>query len=440
MIKTSDVTEKVVALYTVPNPQYYQMIKAGKNPRFHNKNKNISSRGSLPPGAAYWSAVDGRKLDRGDSMKSDGLAYPNSVLEMRDYQKEPIEFACDVRCAMIEAPTGSGKSAMAAKIISESGQKSLVLCHSVELMLQMAQEVEDFLGEEPSIYYGKKGCKNLSDVTVSTYMSAIQNFEEFSEHGFNLLIIDEADLFTTDKYLKFLCEFQYKRVFGFTATTFVEKYDANMRGKMSLMDRLWGLKIEVKTEMQTDILDKIIFTSYEKTYTDKYDIPIISKEWALFRKHLDEDEERKKQQIDLVCGSVDSGDSAIVLLDRTADVEKYYDEISFKSPLNVYRLYGSMSDKLRKEEVANFKKTGGILVANVKIAGRGFNVVSANKAFIFCPMRGETPLRQAVGRILRWIPDKKATLFDWIDSSLAGQVRKRKRVYDEFYPNAEFIS
>lgn len=437
MLKIQEVSRTVLDLYTVPNPKYYDLLKLGKNPHYHKKTKEIHFDGHLPPGAIYWSGVNGDNPDWRWRMKNVHyiLEYPGATLKMRPYQEEPMKEACQAPAAIIEAPTGSGKTACAAMLIKESGLKTLILCHSIELTLQTAKEIEEFLGVTPALFYGKE--KGMSDITVSTYMSAVKNFHEFAEYGFDLLIIDEADTFTTDNYMRFLCKFPCKRAFGFTATLTVEKYDSNMIREKGLMERLWGTVIKVETELQTEILEKIVFETYDKTYYDKYEIAIAPREWALFRKHLDEDEERKKLQIKHVCGLVDPGDFAIVLVDRVADVERYYDEISFLSPQDTYKLHGAITGKERKKTVAKFKESGGILIANIKIAGRGFNIPEANKAFLFCPMRGETPLRQAVGRILRWIPGKSSTLYDWEDSSLYAQVKKRVKVYKEFYPNAE---
>jgi len=433
------VSQRVRELYIIPNPYYYDLIRLGKNAQFASKTKQLSFGGNLPPGAAYWSAVDKNPLPKGDIMTRGKLIYPDSTLVMRPYQVEPIEYACTKRCALIKAPTGSGKTAMASEIIRNSGQKTLVLCHSTELMHQFAKEIKEFLGVTPKCYFGNPKYKEFGNITVTTYMSAVQNFNEFAAQGFGLLIVDEADCFATDNYLSFLCNFPYKRAFGFTATTNKEKFDQNMKREVGFMARIWGLEVEVKTNIQADVLEKIVMHRYEKVYKDEYGLPILSKDWIEFRKVLDEDQERKRAQIELISGAVDSGDSAIVLLDRVDDVDQYYQELSFHSQLPVYKLHGKMRPAERKDMVAAFKKDGGILVSNVKIAGRGFSVVAANKAFIMCPMKGETAVVQAVGRILRWMPDKKSTLYDWSDSSLAGQLRKRKKTYKTFYVNAEII-
>ena len=437
MIKISDVSRSVLELYTVPNPEYYQMIKAGKDPRYKSLTKDIRFGGQLPPGAAFWSASAGQKLSQGNSMDKGPLIYPSAKLEMRSYQAEPVEMACKVRAGIIEAPTGSGKTACASKIIQESGQKTLFLCHSIELMHQTALEIEDFLDVKPSLFYGKT--KEFGNITISTYQSAVQNFQEFASQGFDLLLVDEADMFTTDNYIDFLCRFPCKRAFGFTATINVEKYDSNMTRQIRLMERLWGFVIKIETDMQTDILDNIVIYEHEKQYVDKYGIPIIPRDWALFRSELDIDEERQEAQIEYIIGNTLPDDFALVLLDRLADVDKYFSEISFKNPGHTYKLHGKMKDRERKETVAAYKSTGGILVGNVKIIGRGFNVPEANRSFLFCPMKGETPLRQAVGRILRFIPDKKSELHVWSDSSLYSQQKKKMKIFEEFYPNANII-
>lgn len=436
MITSDNLSESVKGLYVVPNPKYTQALRAGKNPRWISKTKKIFFDNCFPFGARYWSHMAKSPLPKENIDKC--VAFDKEVV-LRDYQIAPMQKAEKISGGLIVAPTGSGKTAMSCYLMQKIKAKTLILVHSIEMLKQTKQEIKDFLGYDAGTYFGEK--KVLKDVTISTYQSAAKHFDLLNSYGFECLMVDEADIFTSDRYLKFLCNFNAKRYFGFTATNRKEEYDDLIKRGPTLLQRLWGMEVFVKTEQQTEMLKEVVFSDlYEKTYVDEYEIPIPAKEWHLFREKLDNDSERKEKQIEWVLENSDDADTSLVLLDRVQMVEDYAEELRARINMPVYMIHGGVKKKDREEQVKKFKEDGGILVANVKIAGRGFNVPKANKAFVCCPIRGESSLRQLVGRVLRKVVAKESRVYDWVEQSLLGQKRKRKNVYKTYYPKAKIIN
>lgn len=431
LITKASVSQDLVNIFTLPNPKYHELVRLDKKTWNTPETKSVISGPHMPPGTAYWAARLGKKLDT--SPKFTGTLLFSKTPTPRPYQSSAIDGLCSVRHALLEAPTGAGKTFISTAITHKLRAKTLCITSSKEILGQFVDAYSEFLGYECGQYYSSK--KDLRPITITTYNSFLLHFDEFVKYGFDVMIIDEADLFTTQPRIKAMSSFPAHRKYAVTATPKVPKYDALIKG-VPLMERLWGYKVSIKIDDQTDILKDIVLKKYDKTYVDEYGLAIIPKDWALFRRVLDDDDERLGVQAQFCARNTDPGDFSIILLDRVDAVEKMYDMCGFLHPGKVYMLHGEMKKSDRIAARDGFQKNGGILVANIKIAGRGFDIPMANKAFLFCPTKGESVIRQAIGRIVRWIPNKEATFFDWMDSSLAGQKRAKLKIYREFFPKA----
>jgi len=427
-IENQDISQVTQDLYTIPNPKYLDLIKIGRDTRWCSKTLKIFYEGLFLPGAAFWSAQNGKKLFNG-LLKKESLKYN---IEWRPGQEIIATEMEKYRCCLLEANTGFGKTVVSSYLTAKLGLKTLIVCHSVIMVKQFEKEYKKFLDIDVGVWYGQK--KELKDITVTTYQSVVQQKQMFHDYGFEMLIVDEADLFTTANYLEFLCKTTAQRIFGFTATPKIEKYD-NLLEFPFFMQRVWGKIIKAKVDNQTDILKEINIHHHKKTYYDE-GIFVPTKEWHLFRKLLDEDNERKGLQCEWILENIEEDDHSLILLDRVLDVEQYFEKMSKFTTKPLYYIHGSVPKKQREETIKAFKEKGGTIIANYKILGRGFDADKASKIFICFPLKSETSVRQALGRIIRFLPDKQAKVYDWIDSSLSGQFKARRRVYEEFFPNA----
>lgn len=432
-IKKNDVPKIVQDLFVIPNPKIVELKRAGQSTRWCKKTISLVYNDLLLPGSAYWSARAKKPL-RLDEVCVGAFEIEKGI-QLRSYQKKPLELMLGGRCCLLEASTGFGKTVLACKLIEQLQLKTLIVCHSVVLVRQFQEEIKKFLNIDSGVWYGVK--KELKDITVTTYRSAILNKEMFHKHGFEMLIVDEADLFVTDNYLRFLCETPAKKVYGFTATPEIEKYDDLLKPPY-FMERIWGKIFKAETDKQTEILKEIHVHKYKKTYYDE-GIYVPAKEWHLFRRLLDDDLDRKREQCEWIVENVNQGDHGLVLLDRVLDVEQYAQKLESIINIPVYHVHGSTKKKDREFAINEFKETGGIMIANYKILSRGYDNQKANKLFICFPMQSITSARQGIGRILRTYLDKEAVVFDWVDSSLSFQFEKRKKTYLTFFPNAKIF-
>jgi len=117
-------------------------------------------------------------------LKLDGSREP------RYYQQEALDaWIRRRRRGVAVLPTGTGKSFLAMMAMASCGRSTLVVVPTIDLMEQWASQLEKAFGVHVGMLGG--GSKDIADITVSTYDSAVL-FLEFIGNRFGLLIVDEC--------------------------------------------------------------------------------------------------------------------------------------------------------------------------------------------------------------------------------------------------------
>ncbi len=424
--KKSDTTKAVEALLTVPNPEWHKRQRQQKPNQWLSKNIFLGVGELMPPGTWFWHQIQTKNTM--PNLFSLPSAKGKLTVSLRENQIEPFEQVKNIRSALVDFRTGSGKTVIAAALTQYWGTKTLILAHSVDNVKYFKDTLKEFCDIDCGAWYG--GEKVLKDVTITTHATAKKQRKMFADYGFENLIVDEADIFFTEKARDFLCRMPCSRKIAFTGTIQTDPDDFFLAGELKIpsLVRFYGKHIRGKAEENKNPIRGVFYASSETEYLDRHGFPIIAKDWILYREQLDNDEERFENQLDYLFTNTEPGDHSLVLFDRVEQVEKAQEFLKnyYK---NVYMLHGSVKKQLRIDSIDNFKKTGGIMVAQYKTAGRGLDLPACNKLFTFFPVTKESTLQQMVGRVIRWMPNKKSYVYDWKDSSLKTQWKKRKKTY-----------
>ncbi len=424
--KRSDTTPEVLKLMKVPNKDWHDRQRRGLNNAWLKPEAFIGHGDLLPPGAWYFHQVQTKR----EMPLLFSLPSPSGkmTIELRENQVEVFEQIRNIRSALVDFKTGSGKTILAVALAQLWDTKTLVLVHSVDNVKYFKDTFKNFAGIDAGAWYG--GEKRLAKVTITTHTTARQQRKMFAEYGFENLIIDEADIFFTEKAREVVCSLPCSRKIAFTGTikTDADEYFRVGELKIPSLVRFYGKHIRGKADETKNPIRGVFYAERETYYEDEFGFPIIAKDWALFRKTMDEDSQRFEDQMDYLANNFTKDDHALVLFDRVADVERakiflnnYYEK--------TYMLHGSVKKQERIDNIDNFKKTGGIMVAQYKTAGRGLDLPACNKLFLLFPSRKETAIQQMVGRIIRWLPKKESFVYDWRDSCLESQWASRKKTY-----------
>jgi len=115
------------------------------------------------------------------------------LIQLRDDQKRLVYNALSSPRGVIKSPTGSGKTVMAAAIMSAYPEnRILFLCHTISLLKQTKEELDKFQVGPSSIVYGME-----KDFSARIIISTVQSFckdevLEEMQNEFDLVIVDEA--------------------------------------------------------------------------------------------------------------------------------------------------------------------------------------------------------------------------------------------------------
>lgn len=146
-------------------------------------------------------------------------------MKLRDYQERALETVANAaaRRIVLVAPTGSGKTVIAAELIRRLKQtrvRVLWLAHRVELLRQARASIAaaGFNASDVGISSGVEKRNVAKPIVVASVMTAegVLAFSESSPPW--LIVVDEAHRVEAATYRRILARFQSARVLGLTAT------------------------------------------------------------------------------------------------------------------------------------------------------------------------------------------------------------------------------
>ena len=147
------------------------------------------------------------------------------MAELRPYQKS----FCDAVLGDLQnfskilgvAPTGSGKTVMAAELILQHGGRALFLADAKELVYRAADKIQSWSGIIPEVEMGDSRADGMSNIVVGTTQSLVRRLENHDPNAFRLIVVDEAHRNTIGAQAqKVLTYFNYAKVVGITATPY----------------------------------------------------------------------------------------------------------------------------------------------------------------------------------------------------------------------------
>lgn len=158
-----------------------------------------------------------------------------SNIEFRDeLQKESFNYMMSNDCGILCLDTGSGKTIVSIKVVSEIKKKTLILVHRSNLMEQWINKIEEFtnikLDRGMSILKNNNVRESLNNSivlsTVQTLHSSLEKHKDEIIHNlkmanFGLLIIDEVhSIVGPEKFSDVSLIIPSKRIFGLSATPY----------------------------------------------------------------------------------------------------------------------------------------------------------------------------------------------------------------------------
>lgn len=139
---------------------------------------------------------------------------------LRDYQIDAVAMALYHKRGVIKAPTGSGKSLVAAALIKTIRKETLFLTHSMTILRQTADVFKRELGEKFVGIIGDKVYQPDPPVTVASVQTFYRNIRKYSDllARKRVLIGDEIHHATSTSWYKIMQQVPAIYRIGLTAT------------------------------------------------------------------------------------------------------------------------------------------------------------------------------------------------------------------------------
>lgn len=184
------------------------------------------------------------------------------MVALRPYQHRALEhldaaFAAGKRAPLVVAPTGSGKTVLAAEIIRRHGGRALFLAPRRELVHQTCRKLEDIGLHYGVLLAGDRRMNLYQAVQVASIDTAIARIvrrDRLVMPDFELVLVDEAHLSITRRRLELLDHWPGARRVGLTATP--------IRKDGRALGLIYDVLIEVATPAELVASDYLVTARY----------------------------------------------------------------------------------------------------------------------------------------------------------------------------------
>lgn len=359
--------------------------------------------------------------------------------ERGKFQKPLVEKVTQVVEGILDVPAGGGKTVIGTLIIDKIKRRTLVLVPSSAIADQFRATIKHLTGIEPG-FIGA-GIHDIRPITVGMIQSVRSTDEILKTIG--LLIVDECHHVSAPSYLSVLraCGARYR--YGMTGT--VKKTGDEQKIVFAALGQVLG-RVEVGDLQSQGFLNKGtyrgIVTNSVGTYFDfisrrchyyrnatKKDEPAKCPDKAFYAggpictfpkdgevfdciykrgyhgwiyDKLAEDIVRNKLVVDSVLAEMKNHPWTIVFTHRKVHIPILAGALK-KYTSQVFSVMGppEMKMKERKLNIAEYKSSGGILVAMTQAIGEGFDAPRTSHLVRAMPAAGRVAVRQQTARTMR---------------------------------------
>ena len=362
------------------------------------------------------------------------IKTPNRAFKCRikiyNYQKEALHEILKNNVGILEAPPGYGKTIIALATLAYRKQRTLIIVHTRELLVQWIQKIGDVLGIEKGdvgiIGGGKE--KIGKKITVATYQSLIRKDLKILVEKIGYVIVDECHRVPANTFQKVVKKFKARYLLGLTATPF--RKDKLQKLMFLYMGEIIHRIDPDKISSELKGVDSIL----EIRYTDFYPAFEKVKKYKKIIEALIKDENRNNLIVRDIVGEYSLDKSILVLTGRKGHCLEISQRLGRKSKHSV--LTGNLSPKARRQVLKDFRdKKIRVLLATGQLIGEGIDLPFLDTLFLVFPTSSKTKLIQYIGRVQRKNKGKLISkIYDYHDqyvSVLNIMFQKRKKIYEK---------
>ena len=341
------------------------------------------------------------------------IEKPKLSIKMRDNQKSAYNKILKHDYALLIAPPGYGKTAVASAIIAKRRVNTLILVHKITLLEQWVERLSEYFEVEKKAF-GQlgKGKKRLTSNIDVAMLQSLKNRPELIE-DYSQIVIDEAHHIPAISFEVPLKKFRGKYVLALSATP---KRQDGMHPIMSM--QCGDVVYEVKRDKSQIHTLQTIATQFE-AYEDDF---------SMILGELLEDHSRNSLIINEIVKL--KGRKLLVLSERIEHLNILYYGLKNKK-IDATLLYGGMGTKIQKEALRE-AHTADIILSTSTYIGEGIDFSHLDTIVFTMPISYQGRIVQYLGRIGR--RGQQCLAIDFVDENvpmLKASFKKRLKGYNQ---------
>jgi superfamily II DNA or RNA helicase len=366
--------------------------------------------GMLQPLAEFLKAL-GFKLIPVDFLIRNSEEFTSSV-KLREYQKPAVDLMLGRHRGLLVAPCGAGKTVMGIEMIARRAMKSLVIVHTLDLMMQWKQSIKSLLDIDASLIgNGKKDFS--SSIVIGTVQTLVRDKKLLQQLGdqCGTVIIDECHHTPATTFTKVVSSLKPCYLYGVSATP--ERED----GMTPVMHMFLGpvlARIQTADLQKTQFLLKpsleIVPTQflypYDKENPDDYHNMMES---------LVSDRERNELIIEKLL--FHENNINLILSQRVKHLESLYELLCQKVDESKVAMIMGKTPKEERNSILDKAREGKITyLLATQLADEGLDIRCLERVWMVMPSRNPARVEQRIGRVMRLCEGKSSpVVYDFVD-------------------------
>jgi len=333
-----------------------------------------------------------------DKRFSKKIDKPKFSIKLRDNQKTAYNKILKNDYALLIAPPGFGKTAIASAVIAKRRVNTLILVHKITLLEQWAEKLSEYFDiDKKTLGQLGKGKKKLTSNIDIAMLQSLKNRPELIE-DYSQIIVDEAHHIPAVSFEVPLKKFRGKYVVGLSATP---KRQDGMHPIMSM--QCGDIVHEIKRDKEQTHTLKSIRTKFEA----------YENEFTMILGELVEDFERNK----LIISEIEKleGRKILIISERIEHLNILYHGLKSKN-IKSTLLYGGMGTKIQRSALEEAHHANIILSTSGYI-GEGIDFAHLDTIVFTMPISYQGRIVQYLGRVGR--RGQKCLAIDFVDENVA---------------------